>query len=555
MNAAGILLLTAATTAAAESQLIDARSVAGLTPFSIFVLIVFATFVSEDIAAIGAGVLAGQGVISFPLALASAYAGIFVGDVLLFTAGRFLGRPMLRFRIVRFFITDEMIERSSKWLRRQGLTAVFVSRFIFGTRMPLYVTAGILHTSFWWFTLYFSMAVAIWTPILVGASYFLGGQIVVDSIQDWRFMLGGGGLILGLFLVARVVPQLFVRKSRRILWGKIKRRFIWEFWSVRVFYIPVVVGILFLCLKYRRGTVFTAANPAIPGGGVIGESKHSILNMIAASPAAAPFLPKHALLSGESKADAARDFMARNGLAFPVVIKPDAGERGADVSVVRSDEMLAPALAAISGDAIIQEFAPGGEASVFYYRYPDAERGEIFSITRKRFPEVVGDGVSTLEDLILADDRAICLAESYLAQNEPKLDDIPAAGESRMIIDIGTHSRGAIFLDGGDMLTPELESRIDEICRGIDGFCFGRFDIRIASEEEFRRGENFKIVELNGVTSEATNIYDPKFSLFDAYRILFRQWEIAFRIGSLNALLGVQPIGVMELLKLYLRHR
>ena len=53
-------------------------------------------------------------------------------------------------------------------------------------------------------------------------------------------------------------------------------------------------------------------------------------------------------------------------------------------------------------------------------------------------------------------------------------------------------------------------------------------------------GRNLKIVELNGVTSEATHIYDPKLSLFDAYRVLFRQWRIAFELGDLNRRWGIR---------------
>ena len=121
-----------------------------------------------------------------------------------------------------------------------------------------------------------------------------------------------------------------------------------------------------------------------------------------------------------------------------------------------------------------------------------------------------------LETLILRDSRAICLAKKYFEQNTERLNFVPADGEKVQIINIGTHSRGAIFSDGEHLKTVELEEKIDEICRGFEGFYFGRFDIRAHSFDDLRRGENFKIIELNGVTSESTNIYDKKFSLLDA---------------------------------------
>jgi hypothetical protein len=127
-----------------------------------------------------------------------------------------------------------------------------------------------------------------------------------------------------------------------------------------------------------------------------------------------------------------------------------------------------------------------------------------------------------------------------------------ADGETYQIIDIGTHSKGCIFLDGIYLKTPELEAKVDEICQRFDGFYFGRFDIRTPSREDFQKGENLKIIELNGVTSEATSIYDPKNSVFEAWRILCKQWQIAFAIGAQNFANGAKKTKIKELIKLIL---
>ena len=171
-------------------------------------------------------------------------------------------------------------------------------------------------------------------------------------------------------------------------------------------------------------------------------------------------------------------------------------------------------------------------------------------MTEKVFPSVTGDGVSTLQELILRDKRAVCMAAKYFDHLARGLNEIPATGKSIPLIDVGTHSKGAIFRDGAWLKTPELETKIDDICRGIDGFYFGRFDIRAASFDDLKRGDDFKIIELNGVTSESTNIYDPCFTLIDAYRILFRQWRLAFEIGGMNRDRGYQPLTTRQLLRL-----
>jgi hypothetical protein len=114
-------------------------------------------------------------------------------------------------------------------------------------------------------------------------------------------------------------------------------------------------------------------------------------------------------------------------------------------------------------------------------------------------------------------------------------------GESLKLVEAGNHAQGCIFRDGMRLCTPTLLKRIDEISQRVPGFYIGRFDIRYANEADLRAGENFQIIELNGAASEATSIYDPRNSLFSAYRQLFRQWELVFAIGAANRKRGFAP--------------
>ncbi len=337
--------------------------------------------------------------------------------------------------------------------------------------------------------------------------------------------------------------------------GWLQRWTRWEFWPPYMFYPPVIAYIAYLGIRFRSGTLFTAANPAIPAGGFVGESKYQILEQLKN---AAEWLPSSTLVAcgaPSQRLAEAQEFMRRHELQFPVVLKPDAGQRGSGVAIVRSPEQLCEYLTHSSFPAILQEYVPGEEYGVFYYRYPGSERGRVFSVTEKRMPVLRGDGKRTLEELILADDRAVCMSDFYLRKNAERTHDVPAAGESVQLVEIGTHCRGAIFLDGGDTITADLEEVIDRIAKTFDGFFFGRFDIRVPSRRDFIAGRNMKIVELNGATSEATHIYDPKLSLLDAYRVLFEQWRIAFEIGNLNRARGVRPTSVADLLSLTREYR
>lgn len=97
-------------------------------------------------------------------------------------------------------------------------------------------------------------------------------------------------------------------------------------------------------------------------------------------------------------------------------------------------------------------------------------------------------------------------------------------------------------------MPPELERTVDHIARHFDGFCIGRFDVRYRDVEAFKAGQDLAIIELNGVTSESTNLYDPSWSLIRAYRTLFRQWELLYRIGHANRQGGHSAPTVWQLL-------
>jgi hypothetical protein len=154
---------------------------------------------------------------------------------------------------------------------------------------------------------------------------------------------------------------------------------------------------------------------------------------------------------------------------------------------------------------------------------------------------VHGDGHSTIAELIWRDPRARFMADKYLARVAGRENEILAAGETLKLVKAGNHAQGCIFRNGMHLCTPELVERIDAISQKIPGFYIGRYDLRYSNEDEMRNGKNFKIVELNGAASEATNIYDARNSLINAYRTLFHQWRLVFAIADANRQRGYTP--------------
>ncbi|HUE95515.1 MAG TPA: hypothetical protein VMN39_02600 [Longimicrobiaceae bacterium] len=237
------------------------------------------------------------------------------------------------------------------------------------------------------------------------------------------------------------------------------------------------------------------------------------------------------------------------------MLKPDGGERGQGVAVLPDSSAAAAFLGECPKDVIAQKYIPGPEFGVFYCRYPDTDTGWIFSITEKHLVSVVGDGRRSLEELILADDRAVCMARFFLAQHRRHLLEVPQNGELVRLTQLGTHCRGALFLDGSRHRTPALETAVDRIAKAFAGFHFGRFDIRAPSVEAFREGRDLSVLELNGVTSESTDIYDPSRSIGFAWRRLMEQWTICFEIAEQNAARGFRPAPVGEIVDRIRRFR
>ncbi len=519
-----------------------------ITAIVIFLTLALSTLISEDLACIAAGLLVSDGRAGFVLVTLACLTGIFAGDMMLFLIGKFAGRKALEWAPVRWVVSPERLETSSKWLERNGAAVIFTSRFIPGTRLPTYLAAGLLHRGSLRFTLYFLMSAAVWTPLLVGSAAGLFVPLMHFGPMAAKPLVIKLVVAVALFLVAlRVGLKAATFRGRRELAGWYYRKIRWEFWPMYIFYPPVFFYILYLGVKFRGLTVFTACNPGIVASGFVGESKYEILKELKG---AGDAMLRFALIGQGTAAErlrTAEELMQREGLNFPVVLKPDAGQRGSGVAVVHSGQQLREYLTRTTYDTIIQEYAAGKEFGVFYYRHRGEPDGRIFSITEKRLPVLTGDGKQTLEELILNDDRAVCMADFYCRKNAERLNKVLAPGETLELVELGTHCRGAIFLDGSAAITPELTERIDSISKTFEGFYFGRYDIRTPSVEDLMAGRNLKIVELNGVSSEATHIYDPKLTLFQAYRVLFEQWRIAYEIGSENRARGTKPATVGEL--------
>ncbi|PAU93852.1 hypothetical protein CK503_09270 [Aliifodinibius salipaludis] len=511
---------------------VDFAKFKGVSLLIIMLIIILGTLISEDLTCIGAGLLVARGLIGFWPATLACFLGILIGDVGLYLAGRVLGRPAIKRAPFKWIISEKDLEKSAQWFKVKGPAIIIATRFLPGSRMPTYFSAGVIRAGFWMFIFYFILAGLVWTPMLVGISKLLGNELLryFTLYQDyaiWVFL----GAVIGIIMFVKLIIPAFSYKGRRLLLSRYRKLTHWQYWWPIVIYTPVTLYIICLGIKYRCLTLFTAVNPAIPDGGFIGESKSAILDLFDNSSAVALYKKIPYDDEFENMLDGADQFMKENDLSFPIVLKPDVGERGKGVSVIKDRYILQDYLSECSEDIIIQEFIDGNEVGIFYYEKPQDEQGDIFSLTKKKLPQIVGDGQQTVQELILSDDETVNMGKEYLKRNEDRLFEIPDEGEQLTLVEIGTHAQGAIFFEGKELITKALTKRMNNICHSAKGFYFGRFDIKVPSCDNLKEGRELKIIEVNGVTSESINIYDDGYSFIDGQKILMEQWKIAFEIG------------------------
>lgn len=321
----------------------------------------------------------------------------------------------------------------------------------------------------------------------------------------------------------------------------------WEYWPFQVVYFPIYFLWAVYAIRAKSLFFFSASNPSIKNGGFVMESKKAIYDLIPQK-----YYPKTALIIEDTSFSEIEKIISEYQIQFPFIVKPDIGLRGSAVTKINAMDELEAYFSKANFDFLVQDLIPFiNEVGIFYVRYPNEKRGSITGIVSKEFLIVTGDGFSTIEELIKKNPRYELQLRALRLEYGEKLWDVLAKGEKLNLVPYGNHARGAKFIDRSNWVNPKLTDTINEICLQIPGFYFGRLDIMYNSWEEFEKGKNFSVVELNGAASEPTHIYDPKHSIFFAWKELARHITYMFEISIENNKKGIEflpyKIGVQEL--------
>jgi membrane protein DedA with SNARE-associated domain len=535
--------------------------------FTNIISLIALPFAHEDLAIVLGGYIVVNKLMPVGLVVACIYVGMVVSDFALYG----VGAGARRLPWLRQFAVDANVHRFSDLLKRNVFALVTLCRIVPGlvfvafvacgwTRVPFsrFVVASIVVSAFYlpvtlYLVIMFGDALddhaGIWAwPILFAALAAVG--FLRQRVLTWRDGTSSGFATAHASLTHTDfagLPTLPASERRLAAAEKI---------PPALFYLPLVFNWIALGIRHRSLTLPTCVNPAIPTGGMWGESKSDVLMDVSGD--ARRYVADFVVLRRRSDpaalrydVDGALALLAAKGLGFPVVAKPDVGWHGYGVRLIADAAALADYLDHYPAgeQVILQRFVPHAcEAAVLYARLPGDRCGRVLSLALRYFPHVVGDGRSTVRALIGRDCRARWRAALHLGADPSHsgpdgaaLDRVPASGEVVRIALIGNQRAGALYRDGRVYLTSALEQRIDEIARSMMEFHYGRFDLRFESLDQLGRGEGFSIVEINGIGGEAIDAWDPHLAVREVYRRFADQQRILFMIGALNRTRGFAP--------------
>lgn len=535
----------------------------------------FETFVQEDLAILTGGVLAVNDTLPVIVVFLTLVAGFITGDIFIFGLGWGAHKIPWLYRK----IYSEKVENAKAKIGKNLTSTLVLVRLVPGLLFPTYIACGFVGVSFGQFVITTLATGATYTAIFLTILIKIG-EAFIPTFGHWIWIiLFTTGLTTFTYRLIRQrrlaamtadnavvsVEENYVDEDQELygmpsLKAISKRVAISEKIPPFIFYSPVAFRWLLMSIQYRSLLLPTVSNPLIEAGGLWGESKSRLMDQIGTDQRewVAPYSAVRIThgISEDEIMTSVKEAMASISSVFPVVVKPDIGWQGYGVRAIKNEEELKSYMLSYPRDTtlIIQQLVSWeGEAGVFYSRLPGEENGKIISLTLRYYPHVIGDGISTVSQLLHKNERTRFKLNFYRGResfhkglSEKKLNTIPQKGEVFRLAFIGSIRVGGLYRNGSEYITEALQKSFAAVGKSMPEFYFGRFDIKFKSIEKLMDGEDFLIFEVNGAGAEAIHVWDASTPIFKMYRELFRYQSLMFEISALNRRRGFKPMQIKE---------
>lgn len=301
-----------------------------------------------------------------------------------------------------------------------------------------------------------------------------------------------------------------------------------EYWNSNIFFIPLAFYIMYWAIKARSAFFFSAANPTIPTGGLLGESKEDISKMIPAH-----YRPKTITLKqGDTLWDIYQK-MNKAQLVFPAIIKPIVGCRGMMVKKVASTTDILAHLHEYDTHFLLEEFIDYPiEGAILYWKNPESGESGIQSVTLKEFLAVKGDGRSSIKELLAQNPRGVLQINRLEKESPNMMASIPQCDENIIVEPIGNHCRGTQFLNYNHLINANMVQAYDKIQADLEGCYVYRLDMKARSILDLQAGRNIKILEINGVGADPAHIFAPNTPFLEMFKAYIRLWKKIYEIAT-----------------------
>src|SRR5688572_3656868 len=199
----------------------------------------------------------------------------------------------------------------------------------------------------------------------------------------------------------------------------------WELWNFYLLYFPISFVWFWYCVRSGSFWFFSSSNPTITFGGFEGEGKKEMYDQLPPE-----LVPRTIYIMHDWPYEEVKKKIAAAGFTYPFIVKPDVGMKGLLFRKIESEEQLIKYHERMPVEYIVQDLIMlPVEVSVFYYRYPWEQSGVVSGFIDKELLHVVGDGVATLQQLVVRHPRAMHRMEEMEHRHGHRFNRVIPAGE------------------------------------------------------------------------------------------------------------------------------
>lgn len=304
----------------------------------------------------------------------------------------------------------------------------------------------------------------------------------------------------------------------------------WETWHHHAKYIPISPVWAWYIIRSGAPWFFTPSNPTLTFGGFEGEGKKEMYEQLPPGS-----YPNTIYIQPETAFHEVEQQVAAAGFTYPFIVKPNVGMMGFMFRKISNPEQLKKYHDAIPIEYLVQELVDYDlEISAFYYRMPNEKKGTISGLLQKEPPYIIGDGSSSIEQLIQQHEGIRFKTDGMLVRHAEWKDNILPEGEKYYLSHASNRRQGARLKGIDNEIDERLQELFDSFSHYSGKFYYGRYDIKCTSVEDLKQGKNFSILEFNGAGAGIQHINANHYSLWKAMGIILTHWKMMFRISRYN---------------------